>query len=62
MYIESGETASLTLVISVEAGLAPQDQAEAFLHSLEVVSKILDPNPGNNLVMGPITISTGEAP
>lgn len=61
LYIESGETASLTLVISVEAGLAPQDQAEVFLRSLQAVSKILDPNPGNNVVMGPITISMGEA-
>jgi len=61
LYIESGETASLTLVTSVEAGLAPPDQAEVFLRSLQAVSKILDPNPGNNVVMGLITISMGEA-
>jgi hypothetical protein len=60
-YIESGETAPLTLVISVEAGLAPQEQAEIFLRSLQAVSKILDPNLDNNVVTGPITISTAEA-
>jgi uncharacterized repeat protein (TIGR01451 family) len=61
VYIESGETAPLTMVISVEDGLAPQEQAEIFLRSLLAVSKILDPNLDNNVVTGPITISTGEA-
>jgi len=61
VYTESGETAPLTLVLSVEDGFAPESQAEAFLRSLQAASKALDPNPDNNVIVGPITISTGEA-
>ena len=60
-YIKSGETATLTLVLNVEDGSAPQNQAEAFLRSLRAVSKALDLNPDNNVIVSPITISTGEA-
>ncbi len=60
-YIQSGGTTTLTLVLSVDDGFAPQDLAEAFLRSLRVVSKALDPNPDNNTIVDSISISTGEA-
>jgi uncharacterized repeat protein (TIGR01451 family) len=55
-YIKSGEMETLTIVLSVENGVVPQNQAEAFLRSLRVASKALDPNPDNNVIVGPIVI------
>jgi len=60
LYIQSGEIAPLTMVIMVDDAFDLQKQGEAFLHSLQVVSKARDPNPDNNILIGPISINTGE--
>jgi uncharacterized repeat protein (TIGR01451 family) len=55
-YIKSGEMETLNIVLSADHGVAPQNQAEAFLHSLQVASKGLDPNSDNNVIAGPMVI------
>jgi uncharacterized repeat protein (TIGR01451 family) len=61
VYLESGETTTLTLVLILNEDFSIQGQAEAFLRSLRGVSNALDPNPDNNIIVGPIVISSEEA-
>jgi uncharacterized repeat protein (TIGR01451 family) len=56
-YIKSGEMETLSLVLNVSDASKPQNQAEAFLRSLRVVSKAPDPNPDNNSIIGLIAIN-----